>query len=76
MLGTTQSLSIAICQAVVSKDLMHCKSAPRIGKLLGIEDFGCLGPSAHSAAANARSEEEEANLSGQLESFPGTKAGT
>jgi len=44
VLGTTQSLSIAICQAVVSKDLMHCKSAPRIGKLLGIEDFGCLGP--------------------------------
>ena len=33
--GRSQSLSIAICQAVVvSKDLMHSKSASRIGKLL------------------------------------------
>lgn len=75
-LGTTQSLSMAICQAVVSKVPMHCKSAPRIGKLLGIEDFECLGTSAYGAAANACSEEGEAKISGQLESFPVTKAGT
>lgn len=55
---------------------MHCKSAPRIGKLLGIEDFECLGTSAYGAAANACSEEGEAKISGQLESFPVTKAGT
>jgi len=74
--GRSQSLSIAICQAVVvSKDLMHSKSASRIGKLLEMEDFECIGPYA-AVLPMHRSEEEEANFSGQLERFSVNKART
>jgi hypothetical protein len=35
VLGGTQNLSIAICQEVVSKDLMSCKSGPWTSNCLG-----------------------------------------
>ena len=75
--GRSQSLSISICQAVgvVSKDLMHSESASRIGKLLEMEDFECIGPYA-AVLPMHRSEEEEANFSGQLERFSVNKART
>ncbi|WVZ79313.1 hypothetical protein U9M48_026907 [Paspalum notatum var. saurae] len=51
--------------AVVSKDTLHSKSVPRISKLLGIEAFECLGPSAAELPMHC-SEEEGANISGKL----------
>jgi hypothetical protein len=77
--GSSQSLSIAICQAVgvVSKDLMHSKSASRIGKLLETQDFECIGPyAAVLPLPMHHSEQEEANFSGQLERFSVNKART
>lgn len=68
-------MSIVICQALLSKDLMHSKSAPRIGKFLEIEDFECIGPYA-AVLPMHHSEEEEANFSGQLERFSVNKART